>query len=269
MCPKSRSMPAQPRKAPKTNAVVDTAEASSDKRSSVQGANSTRYANVPDTQSHDGVMATALASAVHVDLDEHGRPSKSPENESLTDVEERQRTDALIQLGAISRRRSVVHDGDYVSSDLCGRGDATLFARIQDFHEDRKSASHAQCPSQPVSELFNVDRSNDQGDHIYTAHNGATGDPLGERDLLAIAHAQLLRHPATPANGSIPQSGVGVQDARDPSSHNITSEQRTSQAPGIKARLRRTKSHQSLHSKQSPYKRVARWFTLRRRRKPQ
>lgn len=46
------------------------------------------------------------------------------------DVEERHRRDAQGKLGEISRRRSAVNKGDFVASDMCGRGDPRVFAEF-------------------------------------------------------------------------------------------------------------------------------------------
>lgn len=66
---------------------------------------------------------------LHVDLDDHGR-SQPPQKVSQLDLDAQRRQEALGKLGEISRRRSAVHDGDFVESDLCGRGDPKVFAEI-------------------------------------------------------------------------------------------------------------------------------------------
>lgn len=216
-----------------------------------------------DTRTH-GMIATALAAAVHVDLDQHGRPSGDIDAIATKNISEgwdmdaHQRADALIKLGAISRRRSAVCAGDYVSSDLCGRGDPVIFARMRKTGHLASDPAPIQAPDQtrPIDAVDGTDDSTGNTHHLVKS------------DLDAIAHAQLHRQPTElpPTNGRDDNGDDTEADVnRKLALPQVKSERRASRSKTTRERLRRTKSHQVRHSKQPLYKSFTKWFTSRRR----
>lgn len=73
---------------------------------------------------------SGASQEVYVDLDHEGRSGPWDGMTPTMDLDTQRRQDALTKLGAISRRRSLVHVGDFVAPDLCGRGDPRVFAEI-------------------------------------------------------------------------------------------------------------------------------------------
>lgn len=212
----------------------------------------------------NGMIATALAAAVHVDLDQHGRPSgditsvATKNNFEGWDMDAHQRADALIKLGAISRRRSAVCAGDYVSTDLCGRGDPAIFARI------RKTGGYASdsTANRRTEQTQSIDAVEAADDSTANPHH------LVKSDLDAIANAQLHRQPTELPSANIEEDNADDTDPdvnRKLALPQVKSERRASKSRTARERLRRTKSHQVRHSKQPLYKTFTKWFSSRRR----
>lgn len=223
--------------------------------------------------SKNGMIATALAAAVHVDLDQHGRPSgditsvANKINFEGWDMDAHQRADALIKLGAISRRRSAVCAGDYVSTDLCGRGDPAIFARIRKtggFTSDSMENPQTEQPKpiDAASAADAADAADAAEDSSINPHH------LVKSDLDAIANAQLHRQPTELPSANIEEGDVHDTDLdvnRKLALPHVKSERRASKSRTARERLRRTKSHQVRHSKQPLYKTFTKWFSSRRR----